>query len=106
MDYSMETLKRNKLERLHELTWIFDDVLTESKYDFPERHIEPGKKTTDCSGNNESETGVFYFTAENTVEQFSRFFNIFHNRYCERVEAAFGVEGLERLKMLEVNRSV
>ncbi|GAB3798923.1 hypothetical protein [Virgibacillus kimchii] len=98
-DYSMETLKQNKLERLHELTRIFDDVLTEMKNETPEIYIEPGKKTTDRSGHNESEVGVFYFTAENTVERFSHFFNIFHNRYCDQVEAAFGIDGLERINV-------
>jgi hypothetical protein len=102
---SMETLKYNKLERLHELRRIFDDVIKEIKTDFPERYIEPGKRTADRSGRNESEIGVFYFTAENTVERFSHFFEIFHPHFCDRVEAAFGMKGLARMKVLETSQS-
>jgi hypothetical protein len=103
---SLKELKRDKLERLYELTRVFDDVMTEIKNDFPESYIEPGKRTADRSGRNESEVGVFYFTSENTVERFSYFFQIFHNRFCDRVETAFGIEGLERMKVLSASNSL
>ena len=103
---SMEELKHSKLERLHELSRIFDEVITEIKNDFPEKYIEPGKRTADRSGRNESEIGVFYFTEENTVRRFSHFFELFHHRFCDRVEAAFGMEGLERMKVLETNQGM
>src|SRR5699024_5439896 len=50
---SLEQLKVEKLERLQQLTNIFDEVIAEIKSDYPEKYIEPGKKTKDHNGYNE-----------------------------------------------------
>ncbi|WP_106496292.1 PD-(D/E)XK nuclease family protein [Lentibacillus sp. Marseille-P4043] len=96
--YTNEQLRHAKLERLCKLRQIFDEVLAEIEKDFPDRYIESGKRTTDRRGNNESEVGVFYFTEENTVHRFGQFFEIFHNRFCDRVDEVFGTQGLKRME--------
>ncbi|MGY0692355.1 hypothetical protein ACW2QC_06105 [Virgibacillus sp. FSP13] len=96
--YTSEQLRHAKLERLRKLRQIFDEVLVGIEKDFPDRYIDPGKPTTDRKGNNESEVGVFYFTEENTVQRFSHFFEVFHNRFCDQVDEAFGTQGLKRIE--------
>lgn len=86
---NLQQLKLEKLERLHKLTNIFDDIIADIKRDFPEKYIEPGKKTKDRRGYNESEIGVFYFTEVNTTARFKAFFDIFHERFCHRLVERF-----------------
>src|SRR5699024_7857548 len=88
---SFEQLKVEKLERLQKLTNIFEEVIAEIKSDYPQKYIGPGKQTKDRNGYNESEVGVFYFTEGNTVERFKEFFEIFHERFCNRVDGIFGL---------------
>lgn len=86
---SLVELKIEKLARLNKLIKIFEEVMDEIKLEYLEEYIERGKRTTDRKGYNESEVGVFYFTGQNRVAEFTTFFKIFHLLFCAKMDMSF-----------------